>query len=331
MIKHNAKKALFDIEYAENYRIPKGALEHYNNSFYFSGFDNDDRRFLIRLAFRASGIVETWFAFKDEDGRVYNYDKHIDKPKKGLLSSGPITFELIEAGKKWKLSFKGKAKDGRTNKLVNIEFDGCFFSDKPIYDFGTMSDPSLMAEALAQEKWNKEFFKALRTQRQVHYEQFGEFEGKIKIGTIIQNLKMNALRDHSFGPRSWAYMKKHVWLVGVLEDGRCFNYSLVQYPAVKNLIAGFVINNEDITNVTGGTDLEYFPVEKRPNNFKLEVLLGKEKCPVVLEYNYSESLTWDLAGVYLITEGFAEFNFDGVKGKGIAEFGINKEFLEEEK
>lgn len=324
IIRQNRTRTL-DIDYMEKYRLGPDVPKHYNNSFYFTAHRADGLAFLIRLAFRGDGTVETWFNVYVPGKGAYSYDNHLDVPTKdGTLSSGPISFKLLEPAKKWQLIFDGKVKSLSNNKLIKAKLKGFFLSDLPIYDFSKDAHPQALAEALAREKWSRSFFKELQNNKQVHYEQGGRFEGYLQIGKEKIELNIPAFRDHSFGPRDWNYMQRHVWLVGFLEDGSFFNYSLVRYPSVYNLTAGFLMTKDETLSVIGGIPLDkLYNGMQIPNMFEFECTLENGKH-IEGSCFFDHSFSWILGnGVYQITEGLAQFEINGVPGRGIAEFGNN--------
>ncbi|MHA1853130.1 MAG: DUF7064 domain-containing protein [Candidatus Heimdallarchaeaceae archaeon] len=324
LIARQNRKNPFNSQYAETYQLPDDAPEHWNNSYYFTGHEEDGSAFLIRLAFRGTGQVETWFSLLLPQKGIYNYEKHIDVPAAdGSLSSGPISFELIEIGKKWKVSFNGKARELNTGEPAAIQFEGHFISDLPLYDFSTDANPLSLAKALANEKWSKKFFEEIRKNKQTHYEQAGIFKGFVKIDDAKIDLDMKALRDHSFGPRDWDYMQRHVWLIGALDDGSYFNYSLVRYPSVKNITAGFVIKKEKVFSIVDGIKLdELYDGRTIPQDFNFWFVL-EDGRRFQVKCSFEHSFSWNLNDVYQITEGIASFELNDVKAKGIAEFGNN--------
>ncbi|MHA1685777.1 MAG: hypothetical protein ACTSYD_05125, partial [Candidatus Heimdallarchaeaceae archaeon] len=80
LIARQNRKNPFNSQYAETYQLPDDAPEHWNNSYYFTGHEEDGSAFLIRLAFRGTGQVETWFSLLLPQKGIYNYEKHIDVP-----------------------------------------------------------------------------------------------------------------------------------------------------------------------------------------------------------------------------------------------------------
>jgi len=318
LIKRKNKKAKFDVDFAENYRLPQDAPEHYNNSYYFTGHAEDGHSFLARLAFRGNGEVEVWFALNIPGRGLFNYTKNIDQPREGI-ASGPLKFTCLEPAKRWKIEFSSKLEKGEEE--IDIDFQGIFHSDLPLFNFGTDTNPLPMARSLAQEKWSKDFFHKLKSVDQVHIEQCGVFEGYYVLDGEKKKLKMRSIRDHSFGPRDWSFMHRHVWLVITLENGTYFNFSLVEYPILKGLVTGFHMSADKTITVVDGTAIDdIWSTSEIPNNFTFEAILEDGK-KVKASCSFEQSLTWLMSGVYEITEGLADFVINGVKGKGIAEFG----------
>ncbi|UJG40459.1 MAG: hypothetical protein K9W45_11550 [Candidatus Heimdallarchaeum aukensis] len=323
LIEQRRKKLDFDISQVETYQLPINAKEHDNNSFYFTGHANDGHRFLARLAFRGVGNVEVWFALFIPNRGLYNYKKNIDKPNnkgKNIFSSGPLTFTCIEPAKKWKIDFEGELEG--ENEQISVKFGGVFSSDYPVINFSTDIHPAPMARSLSQETWSKSFFAKLKESDQVHTEQCGKFVGSYSLSGETVHLSMSSLRDHSYGKRDWSFMERHIWIIIGLDDGSFFNFSLVDYPILKNLVTGFHIKKDGIIRVIDGSTFGdiWCDRETIPKEFTFFAQMESEER-ILVNCSFDLSLTWIMDNVYSITEGLANFELLGMKGKGIAEFG----------
>ncbi|MHA1867799.1 MAG: hypothetical protein ACTSXD_07010 [Candidatus Heimdallarchaeaceae archaeon] len=323
IIEKRRKKLDFDVNQVETYQLPNNAKEQDNNSFYFTGHANDGHRFLARLAFRGLGHVEVWFALFIPNKGLFNYKKNVDKPNnkgENIFSSGPLTFTCLEPVKKWKIDFEGEL-EGEKNK-ISIKFKGIFSSDYPLINFSTDIHPAPMARSLSQEAWSKNFFAKLKESDQVHTEQCGKFEGNYTLDGNTVHLSMSALRDHSYGKRDWSFMERHIWIIIGLEDGSFFNFSLVDYPILRNLVTGFHIKKDGITQVVDGSSFEdiWTNRDSIPKEFTFFVKMENEER-ILAKCSFDLSLTWIMNNAYSITEGLADFELLGMKGKGIAEFG----------
>jgi hypothetical protein len=119
-------------------------------------------------------------------------------------------------------------------------------------------------------------------------------------------------------------MDRHIWMIGLLENGDFFHNSLVRYPAVTELRTGFYKSGGKTVCVKNCTSMVEIPVTGGvPSQFSYTV-----------EYEDGRKNTVqcipDLAipfafggGTYIINEGISSFTVDGVKARGISEFGFN--------
>ena len=139
---------------------------------------------------------------------------------------------------------------------VSLTFKGEFTSTNKYLDFTSDMPPIRMAKAIAQEKWDKSFFKELENvSGQTHYEQVGVLNIEYSVNTKEYKYSLPCVRDHSFGKRDWNYMNNHLWLMAVSPRGQ-FNYSLVSYPAISVLEVGNYIK-ENKTNYLISADLDF--------------------------------------------------------------------------
>ena len=310
------KRHPFDVETAENHRVPLGEVQHYNDSYYFTGHDSTGNALIMRLGFRGDGSCEPWFSLLF-DNKQYNLDGDACVLP-GDRRIGDLWIACEEPGKRWKLRFDGGLRSG--SKRIPVSLDAEFLSSFPIFNFSSGMPSSTIATSMARERWTREWFRELSGWHQVHYEQNGEIAGSLTIGKKHHTLAMRAIRDHSFGPRRWNDMIRHVWLAAALEDGRFVNYSLVSYPIMSHIRAGFIEDGDRFTTVVGGTRLEAFTAGDPPEKFSVEIILHTGKR-LSLDCSNGPRFSWHMGGAYRITEAVASYELNGVPGRGICEFG----------
>ncbi len=305
----------FDALSAELFQTPPDADEFFNNSYYFSCHDMAGNSLLLRHGQRGTDSTEVWLAYKDAAGNSYINEKQLFKNEE------PSSFvKCIEPEKTWEFSFSGKLTNMQTGKEADAVIKGQFSATDEIFEFGHHLDSSVMAKAIAREKWSREFFSALNENNQVHYEQPGKAILSVSIDSKNSELAMPAMRDHSFGKRDWKYMNKHFWLMGLFEDGSHLNANMVSYPAVNRLETGYYVTDEIVCvqEAKLGGDM---PSSGVPEQFTYSATLlgGKElkvscRRELVFEFHF---------GGYTVYEGIGTFEMDGKKGRGILEFGYN--------
>ena len=318
-IEKRKKQSPFDIDYAEKYEIPKGADNHPNNSYYFSAHDVEGKSLLFRLAKRENR-EELWLVYHDKNGNsFYNRDLLANEE-----SSASVT--CLEVGKRWNFKFSGyMVKVGAEEQPpVFASLDAEFSSTAPIFEFSRHADSAPTARALAREKWDKAFLKELSENHQTHYEQGGKVSGVLKLGDDELTVKMRAMRDHSFGKRDWNYMDRHVWLMVLMETGEVFNVNMVRYPATFELQHGYLEKEGRYVCVDSITPMDDITLSGNiPDSFSCKVKLVDDRTfNLVCEKETAIIYTFD-NGAYTILEGIGHISVNGIKGRGVIEFGYN--------
>ncbi len=323
---------VFDIDYADNYELDKDAAKEMNNSHYFVGFNfENDEMFYIRLGRRGGDYPdELWMVYRDKERNVFveEFD-HISKGGKI-----PAKVEAAEAGKKIKFIYdgfvypavkgsRGYTADKKQDKLsfkMEVEFEG---GTEP-FEFMQHLATETTANALAAEKLSN--LKQFRYLQQVHYEQAGKVNGTVEIGGKMSPIRdYQVVRDHSFGPREWDNFDRYVWTIIVLENGAVYHTSLIRYPFLKELRAGFAIENGKTVSLLSSTSMDALPVTgSTPEAFKMQTQYtdGSKRN---IECRLDFVVPYYFKGDFNVNEGFSDFTVDGVRGKGIAEFAFNKD------
>ena len=323
----------FDVVASDLFEIPEGADSSYNHSHYFSMHKlGSCESMFMRYARRGGDApTEIWFTFRDKNGDVYYAQKDHYAKNEAI----PVTLEIVEPGKKLKFTYKGDAtkaefnngdcKAGAKSKKVKIDMVGEFTGISQVFEFSHHLPTAPIARAFAQEKWNKAFIAALKENHQSHCEQQGTISCTIKVdGTTHKFSDVSGLRDHSYGKRDWGYFDRHIWILGLMENGDLIHTSFTRYPAVKQISSGFYLS--------GGKPTAYIkslqPMDTLP-------IVGKcpESVSYIAELDDGRTLTintkrefevqFDFQGNYTISEGISAFEIDGIKGRGITEFGFN--------
>lgn len=311
------KKYPFDQLYAEGYQLAPDAPATTNNSYYFSAHDQNGVSLLLRIGIR-NDSSELWFVYRNAAGKTY---KNIEPQ---LTASSKAGAACLEPGKKWGFYFSGKVAEVESNEIIQVSFEAEFVANAPIFEFSRHMHPDPIARTLAREKWTKEFRTSLQENHQVHYEQSGNMTGTLHLGGEKLGLDMPIIRDHSFGKRDWNYMDRHVWLAMLMETGEVLNISLVRYPAVFELQAGYFEQNGVITCVSQATPMDQITMKGEvPQKFSLDVVLV-DGTKLIVECEKETAITFSMGdGAYRIIEGIGNMTVNGVKARGILEFGYN--------
>ncbi len=320
-VEKRKKQNPFDYEYAEHYKIPEGESNHPNNSYYFSLHDLEGKSLLFRLANRGDRD-EVWFVYHDCNTKTYyNRDMLANQDTK-------VEVECLETGKLWRFKFSGpliEVGDAHGTQHT-ATFEGTFTASAPIFEFSRHMDSHPLARALSQEKWTKEFLGELQENFQVHYEQSGSVKGTLILDGQEIDIDLKGMRDRSFGKREWNYMDRHIWLTAMLETGEVMNVNMVRYPAVRNLQTGYWEDHGKHTCVDYATSMDDLPVIGHvPDQVTCHVtLMDGRKLTMECEKEVEVPFPFD-NGDFTIYEGIGKITINGVKGRGIMEFGFNKD------
>lgn len=314
------QKNPFNPHYAEHYTLPKDADKYAINSYFFSCHNLSGESLMLRHAARGEGITEVWFAYRDTDGNEYIGDKQYYENEPPATS---VT--CLETEKKWLFQFDSSVVNQKTDEVLPAKFEGTFVASREIFEFSAHLDSHVLAGAIAKEKWRKDYFKALQQQNQVHCEQPGKVTGMLSLGGKEIVLRLNAMRDHSYGRRDWNYMNNHFWLTCLFDDGTTFNANVVSVPAIRSLATGYIEDGKHALGVRKAV------IDREINNYEVP-----EKFSYTGEFLNGDTFKVDCAlesvfvftldgGNYLIYEGVGTFDMDGKKGRGNLEFGFNGE------
>ena len=304
---------------AENYTMPADADEHQNNSYYFSCHNAAGNSLLVRHAQRGPKSVEVWFAYRDAAGRAVMSGRQ-------LYPAGeePSAVKCVEPGAEWAFSYDGEAQALSTGQPMRAKLDATFIASGGIFEFGHDVDARIMADAIAREKWSRAFFAELQSNDQVHYEQPGRVKGTLELDGESAAIDLPAMRDHSFGKRDWNYMNKHFWLMALMEDGRQLNANMVSYPVLK-LTTGYYLDGGRTVCVEQAHIEGIVKPHWVPESFELTVSLADGRtlkaacrCEEVFPFPFAD-------GAYTIYEGVGAFELEGARGRGVMEFGWNRD------
>lgn len=293
----------------------------FNDSSYFAGLSSDGISFVSRLAFRVDKPNENWLKIFIPGEGVWGFENK-QMPEGEGFSQGSLEYICIESGKKWQIRYNGLVENGLTEEKLKLEL--MWNSTSPIVDFDKVGTTALqVGKQIAAESWNTSFFAHLKELKQVHYEQSGNITGTVywKNEKIEVNLK--GVRDHSWGVRNWKDWDRHFWLLGLLEDGSFFNFSQISYSFVKNLKAGFICTNEQqktIYRIPSFEEINFENLFPKKISFHVEEDKG---VFVPLTIDLKTYFPFKMDDVYYIRQAMAQFNYNGIKGIGIAEMGAN--------
>ena len=315
------KKREFTPEQLEVKHVDK-SKKSFNDSSYFAGISKEGYTFVTRQGFRVDKPNENWMMVSIPGEGVWGFENRELKEGSGF-KQGKLEYLCKKPGENWKVKFDGKLPRGKEDAELKMNLDWKGVAPIVIFDkVGTT--PLQVGKQLAKEKWTSHFFKKLKEIDQVHYEQAGTLSGSFSWKGVTQKLDFVGVRDHSWGVRNWEDWDRHFWLLGLLEDGRFFNFSLISYNFVENLQAAFIFNIDGyktIYRIPSFDELNLDPMLPKSMSFDVqEVKNGPKKHLSLRMLNF---FPFHMDEVYYLRQAETEFEYDGVKGVGIAEMGAN--------
>ncbi|NCA96975.1 MAG: hypothetical protein EOM77_02165 [Bacteroidia bacterium] len=330
IIKSNNRRKPFDIAKADSYVLKEDGSLNFTDSHYFSGHNANGDSFFFRLAKRSNKTTEVWFTLKTSDGTILSNTIELYETE-----SCPAKVSCVEIAKKINLSFRGEVARATKNdndvislsqQRFFVDAEATFLSTMSPFDFATGLDPHYVANALADEKWNKTFWTNLRINRQTHYEQAGQITLNIKIGDTFSRYDFPAMRDHSFGYRDWNYMNRHIWLMVLFDDGEIINLNMVNYPHMHNLLTGYRSKDDRHVSIRSITPLDELGTDGMiPSEIRLLIpQQGETHAQLIGKRDFVVDFSFD-KGNYHILEGVGDYYFGSRHGRGIIEFGFNQD------
>lgn len=300
-------------------------IDLFNDSSYFNGIGEDGSYFFSRQSFRTTRGNEYWLEVYFPDLGLLRLKQHPGEEGEGF-QLGNFKFDCIEKGRVWKVLFSGEMDlDGELKQVI---FDLKFEAKTPIIDFANAMIVESTAKAISQAKWSKKFFEKLKDSQKQHFEQGGVLSGSVTIDGQKRQVNWDSLRDHSWGIRKWGGWKRHVWACGMLEDGNCFNMSMVKYDYMGQLSAGFITEGDQIYYLREFPEIEAFakdPIFPEKLDLKLKYSNGKEYR---LQTHRKAFVPYNMDNEYRINEGVSFGSLNGVNCRLVTEFGFNPDYYD---
>ncbi|WP_295936709.1 hypothetical protein [uncultured Alistipes sp.] len=331
----NKKENPFDIVYADSYKLPADAQSRQSNSHYFifTDFATNATVFLRTAVRGGNDTDEYWLMYRDADGRVLlQAEDHT--PKGGAY---PVRVECVEPGRKMRFSYDGEVVEGENTSdgylpkkgapRLHLTLDGEFTGTGEVFEFSYHMSPKTMARAISREKFGKGFRETMKAIHQIHYEQAGRVTARISVDGLTTEFKdLPAARDHSFGRRDWNYFDRYIWTIGILENGDFIHTSLMRYPALSYLQAGFYETaGKGMKSMICCTEMDHLPVTgSTPGTMEFAANYedGERKRVLVTE---DMKVPYLFDNDFKVVEGVYEYKVNGIRGRGIVEFAYNKD------
>jgi hypothetical protein len=320
----NRQRKQYPIEYLEQKHLDL-TLPFPNDSSFFYGGDKEGNAFICRMAFRdPKRKHEYWFDFYLKGVGFFGI-KDDPGPDGEGFQMGNLKWEPVEIGKTWRITYQGELKDDE-GKPHDANVDLLFTGEHPIYNFADSSDRNLIAKAIASEKWTKDFFLKLQELSQTHIEQTGNIQGTLILDGKTHNLSLRAMKDHTFGSRTWLTWDRHYWISGLAENGYQWTVTTIRYDFLGRLTAGFVIDKDGVVDaIIDCSNLEEVSKEQLIPDQGVILLKMRSGKTHKLEFFRHGHFPYLMDNSYSMYEGIGTYKFDGSDGLGMVEFGFKRE------
>jgi hypothetical protein len=171
------------------------------------------------------------------DGRVYNnfsqgkvHDPLGNDGKPRVLGAGPLSFELIEPFRHWRMRFDGLAVEGtvadqmvgnrpQTEPDIPVEIEIDIVSAVPPWENGALLPE---AKRVLDEQDEGGLMGGPR------FEQLARATGRLRVGDRQHDIDGGALRVRRQGIRTFGTFRGHAWQSALFPSGRGFGY--IVYP-----------------------------------------------------------------------------------------------------
>ncbi|KAI6189105.1 hypothetical protein M3Y98_00426700 [Aphelenchoides besseyi] len=266
------------------------------------------------------------FGFAQRQNSIANLFCVLKVPGKGTFVNEELlnNSNVKKPMERWRIRFDGMfadAKDLQQNlkktgpedqpagiKQFRTSFEFEWNAKGDFFNFETDVSCDLIARSLALETWSRELFAKLESKHQIHYEQFGELNGSLRID------------DQDFDNFSY------VIAMFYLEDGTCVNTSVVSMPEAvfSQLQFGYIItaNGSKVPICELDLQLPFIGENKQfPDKFYYQFKTENDRQVHHVDVRVNERLAFKMGldlGCY-IEELMCEFEVNGQKGYGFCE------------
>jgi len=297
-------------------------IKSFNDSSYFAGISKEGYTIVTRQAFRIDKHDENWMMVHIPGEGVFGFENRNMPEGKGF-KQGPLEYICNKPGEKWNVKYEGNLEEDNPNTHLKLDLE--WEGNAPIVIFDKVGTTAKqVGRRIAEQKWNSKYFKKLKELDQVHYEQSGFLKGKLEWKGKTHELEFVGVRDHSWGVRNWEDWDRHFWLLGLLEDGRFFNFSLISYEFVNNLQAAFIYDSDHYKTIYKIPSFDTIKMDSiMPKKLEFMVMEEEGNTEKKMSLQMQHFFPFHMDNDYYLRQAKADFIYDGVKGVGIAEMGVN--------
>jgi hypothetical protein len=285
----------------------------WSESYYFNCYDPDvDCGFYTRVGVRPNeGTIDVGLAFWVPGGGLMGVGHR--RPQHEMidhrLEVGPVTYELVEPARRWRLTCDGESRDG-AHVAMDVTFDALM---PPIGGDGQTRDAADSSSAVTRLSVGKG-----------HLEQAGRWSGWIEIAGARVELGPNALgnRDKSWGPRRWGGPKMWRWFSINIDAGTHFG-GIVIGTERGDLHRGWVWRDGEHASIAEWrvrTELADDGITHRRSFVTAVDKAGREHELVADVIRVEPGTAGIEASRTIVNEGLARWTYEGRTGTGISEY-----------
>lgn len=295
---------------------PAGAGKEWSESFYFNVYDQaNDLCMFMRIGLKPNHDERSAFCFlMMPDGSVVGI-KDQEPFGSGTLDAKGLSFEVVEPDRRWKIGFNGHmARMTEKGPVpVPVSFVLAFEARNEVFDYRECVDSE--GERMSQEVASE------------HLEQFGRLTGSLMVGEEQFDINGLGERDHSWGVRDWNAPKMWIWLTAQFSDRVALNVTKLFVEQGEVSAGYFHINGKNLPLVKADIRTVLDP-DGTPRSLAMSLVDsngGKHKVTAeVLRMVAMPFPGRDGKTMSVMHETLAEYDFNGQKGYGIAEYLVRK-------
>ncbi|XP_071158231.1 rifampicin phosphotransferase-like [Mytilus edulis] len=296
---------------------------------YYGGFSKEGTRLALRMGRRHNRQSEVWLVMEIPGiGRLQHPlhpDTLVSNVSNNEYTAGGINIEIIEPMKKWKISYNGQLRFDGTERLVHVQMSLIWQTVTDPFSFDTDMNQSALADAVSRELWTKQFWDALRSKHQTHYELWGELHGKVKVDGFDEKfVTLKTIRDHSFGIRDWRTFYRYSIHFIYLENGTMIQVGVVSQPAaLSHVKIGYLVHSNGAFHSVSDIDLklwEVAPPEGPKNNYTFNFYANGKKYTTEVFGEWTPIWYHHKDRGSKVYEKFCKYKINGIDGYGLAEF-----------
>lgn len=284
----------------------------WSESYYFNCYDPDaDVGFYSRVGVRPNeGTIDVGLSLWLPGGGI-DHMGHRREQKEMIdskLEVGPVTYEMLEPMKRWRLTADGKSWKGTA--AMDVTFEAL--------------TPPIGGDGQNQEAADSSSAQTRLSVGKGHLEQGGRWTGWIEAGGERRELGPNARgnRDKSWGPRRWGGPKMWRWFSINIDDDTHFGGIVIGTDG-GDLHRGWVWRDGEHSSIAEWkvtSDLEEDGITHKATHVLATDKLGRTHALEAELLRVEPGTAGIKPGTTIVNEGLARWTYEGRTGTGISEY-----------